>query len=314
MHNSNKYFLLKRIPGFYFLGFFFFYLAFSSAAQAAFWKKETPKIVKTTTVSDPAPYRVIYKSGAFSSKGGAGDSGKKWMELDYKIVDMGDVEGVLFQPQGGGQVRFMDKDGFVLAADLFLMEDFQKTDYYGSVLIERDRLEKIVKADAVVFREGELEKARKQKKEREQQKQDESKLYRLSAGKAAEGMPTSSASSPSLSTQPIPPPGPSPAENPQISQPVSAPGSSSSASKGEETENSVTVILPQVTMTPPQKEQDKILDLGGTTNEDIEETLSALEKTPPTQVAQSPSSIPGMDSESELKNAEISGVNNSHPI
>lgn len=181
------------------------FLFTASRPAAALLKKE--KIVKNSPPTDVAeifPYRVFF---IVEPSVKDPSSKKSWSEINYKLVNGKETPGPLFENVSGGKVRFLDKDGFVLAADFFLNEDFQGTDFYGTVIVENKRAATIVSADAQPLREGELETLRRERAEKEAQKRREEELLQKVISNSSEspgmGSPSSLESVPETLTENI---------------------------------------------------------------------------------------------------------------
>lgn len=308
---------------------FCFFLLPLCPAEALLKKSKIKKNSPQTDVAQSYPYRVFFIIEPVSGS----TSSKKWLEINYKLVNGSEVPGPIFPGTSGGKVRFLDKDGFVLAADFFLIEDFQKADFYSSLLVEKKRAGAIVSADVQPLREGELESLRRERAEKTEQREREDELYQMAVGRTS----APASPEPEKSTQPASSPVPAPAESaavqpgapapsillPAVSPEVSAAPSSvpepkipapapSQAASGAPDSPQQALEVPSVTQKqvtaspqpvkiPPSssdKKKDKdLLDLGGTTNDQIQDTLSELTKKPGTEIKESPSQIPGVSSE-----------------
>lgn len=101
-------------------------------------------------------YRIVF---SYDRKGIAKTGkapGSKWVEFSYKYADFEEPPAQRFAGLGGGKVRFLDKDGFVLASDVFSIDDLIAGDTYGFLWVEENRARQIVSADAVMLRPEEL--------------------------------------------------------------------------------------------------------------------------------------------------------------
>lgn len=286
---------------------FLFILSAGVSSQVSAWfkKKELPPAAPQersfyAAVGGTSPYRIYYKFKTDDSSAAGGAA-----QIDYKLVNENEAAG-LYEAQRGGYVRFLDKEGYVLASDAFLTEEFQKTDFYGSVPVQKDRLLLIVSADAVAFREGEYERVFRRRQEAAEERKKEDDLLKAAMGESVPSAPapevpklpvpasTEVTQAPPAVETPLPQAASAPPQLPAEGTIQAQPEEKESSQKKNETENSVTV--PAAPAKIP-REQEEIFERGGADNDAVRDVITEQEKAPPTQVEPSPSTIPEVSTE-----------------
>jgi hypothetical protein len=316
--NPAAYFSKIAAPGFVLL----FVLIFSNQAAAFTFRKSDRPRQSAATIAETDEYRIIFKYERKESESRR-ESKSPWVELSYKIADLSETPGQRFASAGGGKVCFLDKDGFMVAADTFSIKDLETGDHYGFIGLQENFARQIVSADLVPIRSE--EKYKLKEKEKKKDKKDKrpssgaSKKEEESPGEVIESPEPSAAGSSEPAVKDVealaseiisPSPAPSvpaveqplfpaadavPAPSPVLSLPAAAEGSPVSESEAG------TVLIAEPSLSPARaagaspapspSPSESPLDHGGVGNDEVRRLLNAQSKTPATEIPPSESSI-----------------------
>ena len=130
-------------------------LVFPFPATAFSFKKSKQGSAKAS-FAETADYRILFSFSRRSTQKDPENPKIRWVELSYKYADLEEPPGQRFAGLGGGKIRFLDSEGFVLASDVFSIQDLETGDTYGFLWVEENRARQIVNADAVPLRSDEF--------------------------------------------------------------------------------------------------------------------------------------------------------------
>lgn len=115
------------------------------AFSLPFFHSDKPKRPNVQT-SETDQYAVFFAlSGTSEMRANSLGLEKKWLEISYKLVCLGEEEHPkLFNTSGWVEVLFQDKEGFILARDPVALESLiGDREYYGYVWGEEKKVKKI---------------------------------------------------------------------------------------------------------------------------------------------------------------------------
>lgn len=249
----------------------FLILIFSGPAHGLPFKKSRQRGTKAS-IAETSDYRIIFSYAHGSTRKDPENPKVRWVELSYKYADLEEPPGQRFAGVGGGKVRFLDQDGFVLASDVFSIQDLESGDTYGFLGMEENRARQIVNADVVALRSDELSLLKK-------------------TGEEPAKIPNAAAE---MTVRKIVPIKKSPAPLPS-STPTASP----------------TPPPPPLTLPPPSATTSPdSLERGGASNEDVQKVLKAQQENPETKIPPSASTIdlPMDEDTGETQEENKSGV------
>ena len=267
---------------FIFCGFFLIFIFCGSAAAFSF--KKAYKGREGALMIETPQYRILFSEARASVRKDDQNPKIRWVELSYKYADLEEPPGQRFAGMGGGKIRFLDKDSFVLASDVFSIQDLEAGDIYGFLWVEENRIHQIVSADAVLLRPEEV----KLLKEKEDHKTP-----------SPSPEPETSAE-----TKPVPSPSPSAEPLPQPNAEV-APSAEVSPSPSAPPPSPVPTPSVPATPAPPASTAPDMVIHGGVSNEDLSDTLGNQLKKPETVIPPSKTVLPIILEGSEEKVAVV---------